>query len=41
MPSTADCKTFLIDFVKANPSIVLSIYGYIVEKESRFENCLS
>jgi hypothetical protein len=27
MPSTADCKAFLADFVARNPSVVLSIFG--------------
>lgn len=27
MYSTEDCKNFIVDFVKANPSVVISIYG--------------
>ena len=25
--TTADCKNFIVEFVKANPSVILSIYG--------------
>jgi len=25
--TTADCKAFIVDFVKQNPSVILSIYG--------------
>jgi hypothetical protein len=27
MTSTEDCKNFIVDFVKTNPSVVISIYG--------------
>ena len=36
MTSTADCKKFIVDFVTANPSIILSIYGkYLPELDSK------